>query len=111
MSQYVINADKSVEPMDDPVEWMNRYETDDRMVASEQVGEALVVTQFRGIAHGHDGDGRPLVFETIVLKGLLDGHQWQWPTYKAAEEGHIRVVEAVRAAARRQASSPSEPSA
>lgn len=101
MFMFVLNADHSVEAMDDPVEWLARYETDDLIVATtflSEKGQCHVITQFMGLAHGNDSQGRPLVFETMVLKGPMHGRRWRWATYKDAEEGHKRVVQAAREA-------------
>lgn len=95
---YVLNADHSTEPMDDIVEWSRRFELDDRIVAQTQIGHVLVSTVFLGIAHGHDAQGRPLLFETMVFKGPMDGRQWRWATYKEAQEGHKRVLDEAYAA-------------
>lgn len=96
--QYVLNPDHSVEEMTDPVEWLRRYELDDRLVASETIGKSTVVTQFTGIAQGDDSEGRPLLFETMVMKGRLDGTVRRYASYKAAEKGHKEVLVMVTAA-------------
>jgi len=93
--QYILNADHSVEPMADPVEWHERMQIDDIIVGRESIGESTVTTSFTGLEDGTSA-GRPLVFETYVQKGALDGRRWRWATYKEAEEGHKRVVAQLR---------------
>jgi len=93
--QYVLNADHSVEPMDDIVEWARRLEVDDRVVAQDRHGETLISTTFIGIAHGHDASGKPLLFETMVFKGPHDGRCWRYPTYGEAVAGHKRAVKEI----------------
>jgi hypothetical protein len=96
MSQYVLNGDHSVEPMDDPVEWYNRFSTDDRLIGQDQVGPSVIVTQFMGVAGGNDSGGRPLCFETLIMKGKLNGRRWLYATYRDAQEGHKTAMETVR---------------
>jgi hypothetical protein len=108
--QYVLNVDHSVEPMDDPVEFMRRYELDDRVVAAQTVGRVTVLTTFTGIAHGHSVTGQPLLFETMVLKGPLDGRTWRWASYRDAQDGHKRVLAQVIDAEAQAASSSSSSS-
>lgn len=100
--RYVLNADHSVERMDDIVEWAQRFELDTRVVAYDTIevpGQAKpfeVSTVFIGIDHRLDGNGPPLVFETAVFgpegADIVD----RYSTYAEAQRGHDRVVERVR---------------
>jgi hypothetical protein len=105
--QYVLNADHTIEPMTDPVEWMRRYELDNRVIAVDQVGKSLVSTTFTGIAQGYDDSNHPYVFETVVMKGTLDGKTCRYSSYKAAQEGHKEVLQAVEDVEQGQPSSSS----
>ncbi len=94
---WVLNADRTVDKMDDVVEWSRRFEMDNRVVGSEEIGSTIVSTVFLGIDHNHS-HGRPVLFESMVFKGPLDGTMHRWHTYNEAEEGHRRLVERVREA-------------
>ena len=44
--------------------------------------------------------GEPMLFETMIFGGSLDGEQWRYATYDQAERGHAdAVVQARKAAA------------
>lgn len=55
-----------------------------------------VSTVFLGIDHNW-GDGRPLLFETMIFGGPHNESMWRYTTYDEAEAGHQRVVDALRA--------------
>lgn len=73
--------------MNDYAEGMDR----NRRVARDELGDCRVSTVFLGLDHG-DGDGPPLVFETMVFGGPFD--QWcdRCSTYDEAEAQHARAV-------------------
>ena len=65
-------------------------------VAKDTIGRVYISTVFLGIDHAFGG-GPPLLFETMVFRGPMDGWQWRYSTWDEAEAGHKRVAEAVRA--------------
>jgi hypothetical protein len=67
-----------------------------RIVASDkfeyQGGEIHVSTVFiLGINHAF-GDGDPLLFETMIFDGPLDGYQVRYSTWEQAEVGHKEAL-------------------
>ena len=52
---------------------------------------------FLGLDHSFGG-GAPLLFETMVFGGPLDGEQERYSTWNEAEAGHKLMVERVQAA-------------
>jgi len=59
--------------------------------------EVIVSTVFLGMDHGYPPDPtRPVVFETRVSGGPLDGSQGRYPTYEAAIKGHNEWVKLVK---------------
>ena len=38
------------------------------------------------------GDGPPLLFETMVFGGPMDGSQWRYATLEEAEKGHCAIM-------------------
>lgn len=95
---------REVAPCDDLVIWVHYMVTVDRRVShdivavvmdGEEVGNIVVSTVFTGIdlSFGH---GSPLVFDTAVFGGPLDGMQYPCYTYDGAQKAHAMVLERVR---------------
>lgn len=98
---YRLNENREPIAMDhnDYVSWASRaYTTADgfekeRRVAKTQVdGDCEVSTVFLGIDHGFTGDGPPVLFESLVFGGDLDGECERYCTWQEAEEGHAAMV-------------------
>jgi hypothetical protein len=68
---------------------------DTRRVAKDTVGDVEVSTVWLGLNHQY-GDGPPLIFETMVFGGELDGEQWRDATEAEAYETHKHAVGLVR---------------
>lgn len=49
-----------------------------------------VSTVFLSVDHAHDG--APVLFETVIFGGPLNGEQWRYRTWDEAVEGHRRAV-------------------
>lgn len=64
-----------------------------------EIGEAMVSTVWCGIDHNFFDDGSPLIFETLVRGGPLDGEIERYSTKQEAADGHARWVAAVDQAA------------
>jgi hypothetical protein len=71
-----------------------------RIVAKTEIGDRCgVSTIFLGLDHSF-GRGDPILFETMIFGGPLDGYQWRYSTWEQAERGHAEaVVEARKACA------------
>jgi len=91
--------DDSGEPVlcTDLMEWGRWYETANRHIADETIGDVRVSTVFLGIDHSF-GAGPPVLFETMVFGGLLGDEQERYSTRAEAEAGHRRMVERVKGA-------------
>jgi hypothetical protein len=87
-----------------PVNWESEYiewllgdpDQGRRVVASDKLeyqgGEIHVSTVFiLGINHAF-GDGDPLLFETMVFEGPMDGYQVRYSTWEQAEIGHREAL-------------------
>jgi hypothetical protein len=92
MSQYF---DRQGKPMD-LTQWLASFESGDRIVAADDVGEATVSTVWLGLNHSFT-DGPPLIFETMVFGGEHDQDQERYSTEAEALAGHRRIVESLRA--------------
>lgn len=73
-------------------EWL--WSDDYRRVASTEVGDVRVSTVFLPIDHGY-GDGPPVIYETMIFGGDLDGDQWRYVTEADAIAGHQSAVDLV----------------
>lgn len=78
--------------------WGRWFGTADRQIADDRIGAVRVSTVFLGVDHSF-GNGDPLLFETMVFGGPLNGEQWRYSTYSEAERGHAEAVSAVKIAA------------
>ncbi len=92
---YILNANGEPVPCADALEWARWFEKADRNVARDRMGVAKVSTVFLGVDHGW-GDGRVLLYETMVFGGPLDGEQSRYTTRDEALSGHAETVERVR---------------
>ena len=92
---WVLDSDKNLIQVDSVEEWARFFESGDRIMKQETIGESQVSTVFLGIDHRFGSDP-PLLFETMVFGGKCDGHQERCSTWKQAEEMHERVCGIVR---------------
>jgi hypothetical protein len=70
---------------------------------TEVTSQVRVSTVFLGIDHRWLGKGPPIVFETMIFGGPLDGDQWRYSSWDDAEAGHKAAVRKARAAIRQEA--------
>ena len=84
--------------------WAKWFEGANRKVAETEgkvsahgknVGIVRISTVFLGLDHSF-GEGAPMLFETMVFGGALDGEQDRCSTWEAAEKMHALMVEKVR---------------
>lgn len=66
-------------------------------VGDDHIGDARVSTVWMGLDHRFMGDGPPLIFESMVFGGALDGEMDRYSTKEKAAAGHARLVALVRA--------------
>ena len=64
-------------------------------VALTKIGAVDISTVFLGLDHSN-GEGPPLLFETMIFGGPLDEEQRRYTTWDEAEAGHAEMVERVR---------------
>lgn len=93
---WIENETGGVEPVD-MLTWARYYETASRQVALDKLGErGDVSTVFLGSDHRFWGEGPPLIYETLVFGGPLDGEMERYCTREEAAEGHRRMVDRVK---------------
>jgi hypothetical protein len=89
---YILKDHEPVQ-VDDLVEWGRWFEVANRRVGVDKVGSDVEVsTVFLGLDHNFCG-GPPLLFETMIFGGPLDGEQERYSTWEEAENGHKAMVE------------------
>jgi len=90
--KYLLNEDHSVTPVPEGDEglllWGKMFESSNRIVAQDQVGNKWISTVFLGIDHNWRTDGPPLLFETMVFQDDRAGDMWRYSTWDEAVEGH-----------------------
>lgn len=80
-----------------------------RIVASTDLAGCRVSTVFLGLNHGWEPGEPPLLFETLVIGGPLDGEMERTSTRVEAEQAHGAMVSRVRAAGDRARARPLAP--
>ena len=91
---YVMDAEHNIRCVDTMDEWAQYYEADYRQIDMSGNENIFVSTIFLGLNHnwGEDRETNPILFETMVFGGHLDGDQYRWYTYNEAMAGHKEVV-------------------
>lgn len=73
--------------------WAEWFESaQNRQVERTQVAECVdVSTCFLGVGHGYR-QGEPVLWETMVFGGDLDGEQERYTSEESARKGHVDMV-------------------
>lgn len=92
-TEYYILRGKKAFPCNDVIKWAEWFEKnqDKKIVAKTSVDNSSISTVFLGLNHRF-GVGRPLIFETMVFGGPLDGEMARYSTWKEAEAGHEAMI-------------------
>jgi hypothetical protein len=82
--------------------WMesgHRVVCHDRMESYEgpKEGAIFVSTVFLGVDYNFAGVGPPVLWETMVFQGLLDGYCRRYTSKEAAYEGHQAICQEINA--------------
>lgn len=95
---YILNGHEPV-PIEDSIAWATLLGTMDRVVNKTVMDNGVTVsTVFLGLDHGWNKE--PLLFETMVFGGKMDGVQNRYTTWEQAEEGHKKMVATVMEASK-----------
>lgn len=79
----------------DPVKWMQWFSTNGRFISKDIIGESTISTVFLGISYELSPDG-PILFETMMFGGELDGICLRCSTLDQARKQHADTVKKVR---------------
>ena len=74
------------------MEWARWFETADRTVARTERDGITVSTVFLGVDHNFSPAGPPVLWETMVVGGPLDGEEQRYRSAEAAKRGHEQMV-------------------
>ena|SRR3990167_1521634 len=90
-NKYILEGKNPV-PCDDLMTWGNWFETANRRVDSTEHGDIRVSTVFLGLDHSF-GEGKPILFETMIFGGEHDQYQERCSTWEEAEAMHKAACE------------------
>lgn len=93
--KYILDSEGNVLPEPDVLKWGEWLNTADRRVAETFVGTTRVSTVFIGLSKGI-GNGKPVLWETMVFGGPCDGENDCYTSKELALEGHKRLVDIVK---------------
>lgn len=106
MNNYILDGHTPVkEP--DMLKWGEWMQKNDRHVRkttgtvklhSKKMGEVTISTVFLGLDHNFSGSGDPILFETMVFSGLLNGQMDRCSSWEAAEKMHELMCQRVKLA-------------
>ena len=94
---YILDENRNAVEVEDCLDWARWLEEADelRRVGDDAAAGSRVSTVFLGLNHQWCEGGRPLIFETMVFGGPLDGEQQRYSTWQEAEAGHKAMLQRV----------------
>lgn len=96
---YKLDEDGNPVPESDALNWSQWFETTERHIADETIEQSRISTVFLGLNHNFGG-GDPVLWETMVFGGPLDGEQVRCSgSREQAEMMHKEMVSRVMASA------------
>lgn len=95
MNYYILNKDHSITKavsMFDYLGW-DSLNKGIKVVGKYETSKYRVSTVFLGLDHSFEGDdSEPILFETLVFDGELDGEMDRYYTWDEAVKGHAKMV-------------------
>lgn len=90
----------AVEGYDAYDEWVKEQPAEYYRVSKDTIGGVEISTVFlHGVSHTHfaeTNDDKPVLWETMIFGGALDGYQARYSSYEDAVAGHARAVKLVQ---------------
>jgi hypothetical protein len=93
---YILDDDGEPVSVDDGRVWAAWFETAQRVVQQDRFGTILVSTVFLGLDHRFGAPGPPVLWESMVFGGALDGEQRRYTTKADAIAGHAELCALVQ---------------
>lgn len=89
---YLMDADHNISEAKNIEDWAFHWDDSHRQIACSGNQNIYISTVFLGMDHNFDGDGPPILFETMIFGGENDGYQVRYATYDEAMVGHKVAV-------------------
>jgi hypothetical protein len=95
--KYILNSKGAPVRAKSLMQWAKWFESADRSVARESLGDSEISTVFLALDHNFFGKGPPILWETMVFGGVLDQDQDRCSgSREQAEAMHQKMVLKVR---------------
>jgi len=96
MNNYILDetGNPKIEP--DLLKFAKWFEKADRHIGFTTIKKTQISTVFLGTDHNFCGCGKPILWETMIFEGKLDGYQKRYSSKEKAIEGHKQAVEKVK---------------
>lgn len=90
-NNYILDGKKAIK-CDDLMEWAKWFENCSRRVELTERNNIKVSTVFLGLDHSF-GNGKPMLFETMIFGGPHSEFCSRYTTWEEAEAGHTKACE------------------
>ena len=90
-NKYILDSDGRPVAEEDLLVWAEWIERSDkqRIIEKTAIADCTVSTVFLGLDYSFgDDSGIPILYETMIFGGNLDGQMRRYSTREEAEEGH-----------------------
>ena len=96
---YVLNKEGNPIIEESFLKWGEWMEKCDRHVGDDTVEGSRISTVFLGLDHSFEIEGPPVLWETMVFEGLMNGEMERCAgTREQAEAMHVSMIEKVKQA-------------
>jgi hypothetical protein len=99
--RYILDDAGEPVPCPDLIAWAQWFEHAERVAHDLDEGDPgkqiRISTVFLGLDHRFGGGGPPILWETLVFGGVLDGEMQRYSSRQAALDGHQAMCLRVRA--------------
>jgi hypothetical protein len=92
MGKYILNTNGEPVLATDLLVWATWMEMAERHVAQDWIEDMHVSTVFLGIDHDFTFQGPPVLWETMIFGGPLDGYMERYTSREAAIQGHANAI-------------------
>jgi hypothetical protein len=96
--KYILDENGNPKLEKDLLVWGKWLNTADRQVAITNIGKTIISTVFLGLDHCFIGNGKPILYETMVFGGKLNYKMERYCTKEEAIKGHNAIVKQVKEA-------------
>ena len=93
--KYILDENGNPQEEKDSMKWACWFATGNRIIARNEINRRRISTVFLGLNHNF-GEGKPLLFETMIFDGKHDEYQERYSTKEEALAGHAKAVELVK---------------